>query len=41
MRNFKLFFKKNYDTIKIGVLIGLLVTNIIMLNKQQSTRSFS
>lgn len=39
MRNFKLFLKKNYDTIKIGVLIGLLATNIIMLNKQQSTIS--
>jgi hypothetical protein len=31
------FFTRNYDAIKIGMLVGLLVTNFIMLDKQSQT----
>jgi len=39
LKSAQLFFAKNYDVIKLGFLIGLLISNLILLNKQSQTLS--
>lgn len=36
-RQSRLFFAKNYDAIKLGVLFGLLIANIMLINNQAQT----